>query len=89
MLLTHDQSKRPTAEELLTSELIPPATVEASELQEMLRHAFSNTNSKIYKNIVTKCLAQKSNRALEITYGFSDNVRKIDAKMRHEFVKVC
>lgn len=67
-LLNHDQTKRPTAEELLASELVPPAHLEANELQEMLRHALANPQSKSYKHLVARCLAQQSDTVLELTY---------------------
>lgn len=67
-LLVHDQSVRPCTEQLLTSDLLPPAQLEASELQEMLRHALANSQSKAYKHLVARCLAQKSDTVLELTY---------------------
>ncbi|XP_037027743.1 eIF-2-alpha kinase GCN2 isoform X2 [Bradysia coprophila] len=67
-LLNHDQTRRPTAEELLASELVPPAQLEANELQEMLRHALANPQSKSYKHLVARCLAQQSDTVLELTY---------------------
>lgn len=60
--------KRPTAEELLSSELVPPAQLEANELQEMLRHALANPQSKAYKHLVARCLDQQSDTIEELTY---------------------
>lgn len=67
-LLVHDQSVRPFADQLLSSDLLPPAQLEASELQEMLRHALANPQSKAYKHLVARCLAQQSDTVLELTY---------------------
>uniref|UniRef100_A0A1I8NAC2 non-specific serine/threonine protein kinase n=1 Tax=Musca domestica TaxID=7370 RepID=A0A1I8NAC2_MUSDO len=67
-LLNHDPSQRPTAEELLVSDLLPPAQLEASELQEMLKNALANPQSKAYKHIVARCLQQESDEVLEHTY---------------------
>ncbi|KAI8044028.1 hypothetical protein M5D96_000177 [Drosophila gunungcola] len=67
-LLNHDPAQRPTAEELLVSDLVPPAQLEANELQEMLRHALANPQSKAYKNLVARCLQQESDEVLEHTY---------------------
>lgn len=67
-LLNHDPSQRPTAEELLASDLVPPAQLEANELQEMLRHALANPQSKAYKHLVSRCLQQESDEVLEHTY---------------------
>lgn len=69
-LLSHEPSQRPTAEELLSSELMPPAPLEANELQEMLRHALANPQSKAYKHIVSRCLAQESDTVMELSYHF-------------------
>lgn len=60
LLLTWDPNKRPTAEELLSSDLLPPARLEDNELQEMLRHVLANPQSKAYKHLVSRCLDQKS-----------------------------
>ncbi|XP_037943852.1 eIF-2-alpha kinase GCN2-like [Teleopsis dalmanni] len=67
-LLNHEPANRPTAEELLASDLVPPAQLEASELQEMLRHALANPQSKAYKHIVARCLRQENDEVLEHTY---------------------
>lgn len=83
-LLNHDQLKRPTAEELLSSELVPPAHLEANELQEMVRNALANTQSKSYKHIVARCLAQQSDTVLELTYHLG--LVPISSKL--EFTKV-
>ncbi|EDW16491.1 eIF-2-alpha kinase GCN2 [Drosophila mojavensis] len=72
-LLNHDPAQRPTAEELLVSDLVPPAELEANELQEMLRHALANPQSKAYKNLVARCLQQESDAVLEHTYHLSSS----------------
>lgn len=82
-LLNHDPSKRPTAEELLSSELVPPAQLEANELQEMLRHALANPQSKSYKHLVARCLAQKCDTVMELTYHWG----QLNVSATLEFVK--
>ena len=67
-LLDHDPNKRPTSEELLQSELVPPAKMEAYELQEMLRHVLANPQSRSYKHLISKCLAQESDTVCQLTY---------------------
>ncbi|XP_054730561.1 eIF-2-alpha kinase GCN2 [Anastrepha obliqua] len=76
-LLNHDPAQRPTAEELLSSDLVPPAQLEANELQEMLRHVLANPQSKAYKHLVARCLQQQSDELLEYTYhlGSSRNMK--------------
>ncbi|ALC47839.1 Gcn2 [Drosophila busckii] len=72
-LLNHDPEQRPTAEELLASDLVPPPQLEANELQEMLRHVLANPQSKAYKNLVARCLQQESDAVLEHTYHLSSS----------------
>ncbi|XP_039950475.1 eIF-2-alpha kinase GCN2 [Bactrocera tryoni] len=72
-LLNHEPAQRPTAEELLSSDLVPPAQLEANELQEMLRHALANPQSKAYKHLVARCLQQQSDELLEYTYHFGSS----------------
>lgn len=83
-LLNHDQNKRPTAEELLASDLLPPAPLEDNELQEMLRHVLANPQSKSYKHLVARCLAQQCDTVLELTY----HLGMIDPNSKLEYVKV-
>ena len=71
--MNHDASQRPTAEELLASDLVPPAQLEANELQETLRHALANAQSKSYKHLVARCLQQESDEILEQTYHLGNN----------------
>lgn len=73
-LLNHDASKRPTSEELLSSDLIPPARLEATELQEMLRNVLANPQSKTYKHLVSRCLSQHNDEILELTYHMGMSV---------------
>lgn len=70
-LLDHNPNKRPTSEELLQSELMPPAKLEANELQEMLRNVLANSQSRSYKNLVARCLAQESDAVCQLTYHLS------------------
>lgn len=68
--MNHDPARRPTAEGLLSSDLVPPAQLEANELQEILRHALANPRSKAYKHLVARCLQQQSDELLEHTFHF-------------------
>lgn len=83
-LLNHDQTKRPTAEELLASDLLPPARLEDNELQEILRHVLANPQSKTYKHLVARCLAQQSDTLLELTY----HTDMVQTNTKLEIVKV-
>lgn len=57
-LLNHDPSQRPTAQELLQSEHIPPPQIEESELQDLLRRTLANTQSKAYRYLIASCFDQ-------------------------------
>lgn len=83
-LLHHDQNKRPGAEELLASDLFPPARLEDNEVQEMLRTILANPQSKTYKHLVARCLAQESDTVLELTY----HLGLVQMNARLELVKV-
>lgn len=67
-LLNHDISKRPTSQELLQSEHIPPPVLEERELQELVRHTLSNPQLKAYKYLVASCFKQSVTPAQDITY---------------------
>ncbi|XP_015584813.1 eIF-2-alpha kinase GCN2 [Cephus cinctus] len=70
-LLNHDPSQRPTSQELLASEYLPPPQLEEAELQEMVRHTLSNSQSKAYKYLVACCFAQEVTAAEDITYDMN------------------
>ncbi|XP_062562568.1 eIF-2-alpha kinase GCN2 [Armigeres subalbatus] len=67
-LLNHDPGKRPTAEELLSSELVPPVRLEAGEIQDVVRHVLSNPQSRHYKHLIARCFAQESDTVCELSY---------------------
>lgn len=56
--MNHDPSKRPSSQDLLQSDKIPPPQMEDAELQEMVRHTLSNPQSKAYKHLVAACFNQ-------------------------------
>ncbi|KAK9685767.1 hypothetical protein QE152_g37698 [Popillia japonica] len=67
-LLTHDVSKRPTSQELLQSDLVPPPVLEECQLQELVRHTLSNPHLKAYKYLVASCFNQPISYAQDIIY---------------------
>ncbi|XP_029040075.2 eIF-2-alpha kinase GCN2 isoform X2 [Osmia bicornis bicornis] len=70
-LLNHDPSQRPTAQELLSSEYLPPPPLEETELQEMIRRTLSNNQSKAYKYLISCCFIQEVSPADDITYDMN------------------
>ncbi|XP_078042063.1 eukaryotic translation initiation factor 2 alpha kinase Gcn2 isoform X2 [Augochlora pura] len=70
-LLNHDPSQRPTSQELLSSEYLPPPRLEETELQEMIRRTLSNNQSKAYKYLISCCFTQEVTPADDITYDMN------------------
>lgn len=67
-LLNHDHTKRPTTEELLSSDLIPRIRMEAEAIQDVIRQVLSNPQSKDYKHLIARCFAQESDTIFEHSY---------------------
>ncbi|XP_019500397.1 PREDICTED: eIF-2-alpha kinase GCN2 [Hipposideros armiger] len=67
-LLNHDPAKRPTATELLRSELLPPPQLEEAELHEVLHHTLANTDSKAYRTMMAQIFSQRIPPAIDYTY---------------------
>ncbi|CAK6957149.1 eIF-2-alpha kinase GCN2 [Scomber scombrus] len=67
-LLIHDPALRPTAQELLKSELLPPPQMEESELHEVLQHTMANVNGKAYRTMVGQLFAQNTTPVMDYTY---------------------
>ncbi|XP_006831844.1 PREDICTED: eukaryotic translation initiation factor 2-alpha kinase 4 [Chrysochloris asiatica] len=104
-LLNHDPAKRPTATELLKSELLPPPQMEESELHEVLHHTLANVNGKAYRTMMAHIFSQHISPAIDYTYdsdilkgNFSIHVAKIQQHVceaiirifkRHGAVELC
>ncbi|KAK5647909.1 hypothetical protein RI129_002801 [Pyrocoelia pectoralis] len=87
-LLNHDVSKRPTSEELLQSELVPPPVVEEEKMREMFRHTLSNTQLKEYKYLIASCFQQPVTAAQDITYDMNVVIPNITKSLElFHFVK--
>lgn len=67
-LLNHDPAKRPTAVELLKSDLLPPPQMEESELHEVLQHTMNNVNGKAYRTMVNRLFAQSVAPGIDYAY---------------------
>ncbi|KAL0969170.1 hypothetical protein UPYG_G00223410 [Umbra pygmaea] len=67
-LLNHDPALRPTAQELLKSELLPPPQMEESELHEVLQHTMANVNGKAYRTMVNQLFSQNTSPVMDYTY---------------------
>lgn len=69
LLLNHNPSKRPSSEELLQSELMPAAKVEASEIQETFRQVLASPQTRCYKNLITRILNQEPEKLAHSAYN--------------------
>ncbi|XP_042543483.1 eIF-2-alpha kinase GCN2 isoform X1 [Dipodomys spectabilis] len=104
-LLNHDPAKRPTATELLRSELLPPPQMEESELHEVLHHTLANVDGKAYRTMMAQIFSQRISPAIDYTYdsdilkgNFSIRTAKIQQHVceavirifkRHGAVQLC
>ncbi|KAB0403369.1 hypothetical protein E2I00_001155 [Balaenoptera physalus] len=67
-LLNHDPAERPTATELLRSELLPPPQMEESELHEVLHRTLANVGGKAYRTVMAQTFSQRISPAVDYTY---------------------
>lgn len=70
-LLDHEPSRRPSSEELLSSDSLPPPELEDAELQDMVRHTLRNPQSKAYKYLVASCFKQIVGAAEDVTFDMA------------------
>lgn len=93
-LLKHNPEERPTSQELLQSQYIPPK-IEDGQLDEVLKHTLASTNSTRYQRLMKAMFSQHVSSVKDVTYdidvygGFSQvSPRAILAQqMVHEIVK--
>ncbi|KAL4238496.1 Eukaryotic translation initiation factor 2 alpha kinase 4 [Mactra antiquata] len=67
-LLNHDPNERPTSKELLQSDYIPPSQMEEAELNEILRSAISDPQSKSYHRMLSALFSQTVSLADDHVY---------------------
>ncbi|XP_070835597.1 eIF-2-alpha kinase GCN2 [Chaetodon trifascialis] len=94
-LLNHDPALRPTALELLKSELLPPPQMEESELHEVLQHTMANINGKAYRTMVGQLFAQNTSPVMDYTYdidlhkgSFSFNSAKLQQYVHETITRI-
>uniref|UniRef100_A0A3Q0S793 non-specific serine/threonine protein kinase n=1 Tax=Amphilophus citrinellus TaxID=61819 RepID=A0A3Q0S793_AMPCI len=94
-LLKHDPALRPTAQELLKSELLPPPQMEESELHEVLQHTMANVNGKAYRTMVAQLFAQNISPVIDYTYdidlykgSFSFNSAKLQQHVYESITRI-
>ncbi|KAF6351176.1 eukaryotic translation initiation factor 2 alpha kinase 4 [Rhinolophus ferrumequinum] len=94
-LLNHDPAKRPTATELLRSELLPPPQLEEAELHEVLHHTLANADGKAYRTMMAHIFSQRIPPAIDYTYdsdilkgSFSIRTAKIQQHVCETIIRV-
>ncbi|XP_073339197.1 eIF-2-alpha kinase GCN2 [Pagrus major] len=94
-LLKHDPALRPTAQELLKSELLPPPQMEESELHEVLQHTMANINGKAYRTMVGQLFGQNTSPVMDYTYdidlhkgSFSFNSAKLQQHVHETITRI-
>ncbi|KAK1894495.1 eIF-2-alpha kinase GCN2 [Dissostichus eleginoides] len=94
-LMNHDPALRPTAQELLKSELLPPPQMEESELHEVLQHTMANINGKSYRTMVGQLFAQNTSPVMDYTYdidlhkgSFSFNSAKLQQHVYETITRI-
>ncbi|ELU08630.1 hypothetical protein CAPTEDRAFT_220708 [Capitella teleta] len=75
-LLNHNPMLRPTCKELLQSDRLPPPPLQEAELNEVLRSAIANPESKCYKHMLNAVFSQPLTPAMDFTYD-SDFYRTV------------
>ena len=88
-LLNHDPSTRPTSNELLQSDYLPPPQVEEAELQEMVKHTLASHNSKSYRHLIDSCLQQTMDIKRDILYDLDSGELPDNFFVKQEYVRRC
>ncbi|CAH1394203.1 unnamed protein product [Nezara viridula] len=70
-MLQHDVDQRPTSQELLQCQYIPPPKLEEAEVKEMVRRTLMNPQSRDYKYLIASCFNQAVQTSLDATYNIS------------------
>ncbi|XP_057398022.1 eIF-2-alpha kinase GCN2 isoform X2 [Balaenoptera acutorostrata] len=94
-LLNHDPAERPTATELLRSELLPPPQMEESELHEVLHRTLANVGGKAYRTVMAQTFSQHISPAVDYTYdsdilkgSFSIRTAKIQQHVGETIIRI-
>ena len=66
-LLKHTPEERPTSQELLQSQYVPPK-IEDGQLDEVLKHTLASTNSTRYQRMMKAMFLQSVSSVQDITY---------------------
>ncbi|XP_044744106.1 eIF-2-alpha kinase GCN2 isoform X2 [Coccinella septempunctata] len=73
LLLEHDISKRPTAQDILKSELAPPPIFEDIELFNYMSYTVANPQTKVYKSLIGNLFKQKLPLIKDLTYDYDES----------------
>ncbi|XP_073990600.1 eIF-2-alpha kinase GCN2-like isoform X2 [Rhodnius prolixus] len=70
-MLDHDVKSRPSSQEVLQCDIVPPPQLEEAEVKEMVRRTLSNPQSKDYKFLIASCFNQQMPPTLDATFNVS------------------
>jgi eukaryotic translation initiation factor 2-alpha kinase 4 len=89
-LLNHNPAKRPTSEELLQSDLIPPLKLDSGEFQEMLRHILASPNSRSYKHLIARCFTQEWDKNMFQLYNCQTviTISSLYENVKHNVIEI-
>ena len=91
-LLKHTPEERPSSQELLQSQYVPPK-IEDGQLDEVLKHTLASTNSTRYQRMMKAMFSQKVSSVQDITYDVDVYTGQVSPhailvqQMVHESVK--
>ena len=91
-LLKHTPEERPTSQELLQSQYVPPK-IEDGQLDEVLKHTLASTNSTRYQRMIKAMFSQNVSSVQDITYDVDVYTGQVSPhailvqQMVHESVK--
>lgn len=70
-MLDHDVKTRPSSQEVLQCDIVPPPQLEEAEVKDMVRRTLSNPQSKDYKFLIASCFNQQMPPTLDATFNVS------------------
>lgn len=79
-LLQHQAENRPSADELLRSDLLPPQEMQQSEFQLTVHNAMSDTQTRQYKWLIGTIMDQQPSSVQDYVYDV--DMYKVSEKMQ-------
>ena len=67
-MLNHDSEKRPSSEELLHSDFLPPLRLEEKQLNEVIKDTVTNTTSRAHRHLLATIFSKGYNETTDFVY---------------------